>query len=280
MAKVSESGIGETRKRQRSGGPLSAREREVLALLAAGESGAQIAKVLVLSPETVRTHIRNAMLKLGASSRAQAVALALYRQEIEEPSAPTGVSGALDGDVARQATGSAAARVRARSAVAADESHDALTAVLSGLVSLYDVEAGALYLTDEDGLSLRRVAMVNKWNQPGIADPPRSIPLGEGALGRAALERRARLVYGTGGPAASLAQGTIIAPMVASGRLMGVLCLTTRSSRLIGRSELLLLQAFGNRVADVLVAPGHPADKLEQALARFRASWARADVSV
>ena len=65
------------------GAPLSTREREILGLLAGGVSGAQIAESLVLSPETVRTHIRNAMAKLGATSRAQAVALAVKRQEIE-----------------------------------------------------------------------------------------------------------------------------------------------------------------------------------------------------
>ncbi len=62
--------------------PLTKREREILSLLAEGLSGAQIAGELVLSPETVRTHVRNAMAKLGASTRSQAVALALKSNEI------------------------------------------------------------------------------------------------------------------------------------------------------------------------------------------------------
>ena len=62
--------------------PLTKREREILGLLAEGLSGAQIAGQLVLSPETVRTHVRNAMTKLGASTRSQAVALALKSNEI------------------------------------------------------------------------------------------------------------------------------------------------------------------------------------------------------
>ena len=62
---------------------LSPREREILDLLADGLTGAQIAKRLFLSPETVRTHIRNAMEKLEAQTRVHAVALALRHREIE-----------------------------------------------------------------------------------------------------------------------------------------------------------------------------------------------------
>jgi DNA-binding CsgD family transcriptional regulator len=63
--------------RPRAGGRLSPREREVTALLAQGYSGEQIAGRLFLSPETVRTHIRNAMQHIGAQTRAQLVAVAL-----------------------------------------------------------------------------------------------------------------------------------------------------------------------------------------------------------
>jgi DNA-binding NarL/FixJ family response regulator len=61
---------------------LSPREREILGLLSRGLSGEQAAKQLYLSSETVRTHVRNAMTKLGAATRAHAVALALQRGEI------------------------------------------------------------------------------------------------------------------------------------------------------------------------------------------------------
>ena len=57
---------------------LSPREREILGRL----SGEQAAAQLFLSPETVRTHVRNAMGKLGAATRAHAVALALQHGEI------------------------------------------------------------------------------------------------------------------------------------------------------------------------------------------------------
>jgi DNA-binding CsgD family transcriptional regulator len=58
------------------GGPTP-REREVLTLLAAGATDEQIAQMLELSPATVQTHVRNAKAKLGARTRAQAVAMAL-----------------------------------------------------------------------------------------------------------------------------------------------------------------------------------------------------------
>jgi len=61
----------------------SRREREILGLLARGSTDAQIAEVLELSPATVQTHVRNAKAKLGARTRAQAVALALVGGLIE-----------------------------------------------------------------------------------------------------------------------------------------------------------------------------------------------------
>jgi DNA-binding NarL/FixJ family response regulator len=60
---------------------LTKREREVLRLLADGMTNEQIGKALFISPETVRTHVRKAMVKLGAENRVKAVALAL-RSEI------------------------------------------------------------------------------------------------------------------------------------------------------------------------------------------------------
>ena len=62
---------------------LSRREREVFRLLADGLSGEEIAARLYLSPETVRTHIRNGMTKLGARTRTQAVVAAVARGEID-----------------------------------------------------------------------------------------------------------------------------------------------------------------------------------------------------
>jgi DNA-binding NarL/FixJ family response regulator len=56
---------------------LTQRERDVLRLLADGLSNEEIGKQLFISAETVRTHVRKAMDKLGADTRTEAVARAL-----------------------------------------------------------------------------------------------------------------------------------------------------------------------------------------------------------
>jgi PAS domain S-box-containing protein len=58
-------------------GSLSAREAEIVRLVALGASGPEIADELSIAHDTVRTHVRNAMTKLGARSRAHLVAKAL-----------------------------------------------------------------------------------------------------------------------------------------------------------------------------------------------------------
>ena len=56
---------------------LSLRELEVVKLLALGLSGPEVAEELRIAHNTVRTHTRNAMTKMGARSRAQLVAKSL-----------------------------------------------------------------------------------------------------------------------------------------------------------------------------------------------------------
>jgi PAS domain S-box-containing protein len=59
------------------GEDLTAREREIVMLVALGSTAREIAEELHISHDTVRTHVRNAMYKLRARSRAQLVAKAL-----------------------------------------------------------------------------------------------------------------------------------------------------------------------------------------------------------
>lgn len=63
-------------------GRLTKREREVMTLIAAGGHSEDIATHLFLSPETVKSHVHNAMNKLGAHTRAHAVAIALATGQI------------------------------------------------------------------------------------------------------------------------------------------------------------------------------------------------------
>jgi DNA-binding NarL/FixJ family response regulator len=58
-------------------GELTEREREIVAWVATGRSNQEIAELLVVSPDTVRTHVSRAMVKLQARDRAQLVVFAL-----------------------------------------------------------------------------------------------------------------------------------------------------------------------------------------------------------
>lgn len=70
--------------RQKFPGRLSPRELEVLQLLAQGESVEQVSRRLFLSLHTVRNHVRRILVKLGAHSQLEAVAIAL-REGIVSP---------------------------------------------------------------------------------------------------------------------------------------------------------------------------------------------------
>jgi DNA-binding NarL/FixJ family response regulator len=58
-------------------GDLTEREREILGWVATGRSNHEIAEALVVSPDTVRTHVSRAMVKLQARDRAQLVVFAI-----------------------------------------------------------------------------------------------------------------------------------------------------------------------------------------------------------
>jgi two-component system response regulator DesR len=62
--------------------PLTRREQEILGHLASGKTNDKVAQELGISPETVQSHVRNAMGKLDADTRTEAVATALRRSLI------------------------------------------------------------------------------------------------------------------------------------------------------------------------------------------------------
>ena len=62
---------------------LSRREREILDLISQGRSTDEVADDLSLSAHTVRTHVKNAMRKLEATTRAHAVAIAMRELSIQ-----------------------------------------------------------------------------------------------------------------------------------------------------------------------------------------------------
>jgi len=63
---------------------LTRRERQVLSLLAEGGNKESIARTLVISPETARTHIHNVLTKLGVHSRLEAASFAMRARAFEE----------------------------------------------------------------------------------------------------------------------------------------------------------------------------------------------------
>jgi DNA-binding CsgD family transcriptional regulator len=74
---------------------LTERERQVLSLVARGNTGAKIATQLFLAPTTVQTHVNNTLVKLEARNRVHAVAIALQTGEIDidDPPGQRAISG-------------------------------------------------------------------------------------------------------------------------------------------------------------------------------------------
>lgn len=251
MTRVQSKGAGQARSKAKD--TLSPREREVLGHLADGLTGALVAERLNLSPETVRAHVRNAMTKLGASTRSHAVALAIRRGVLggEAGEEPAPVAEPLQ-------TGSPDPRPRKGSRrLSSIEVQTVLGSLIESLASFYDVDSGAIFATEDDELTLRRVAIAGRDQGEPFGDYE-EVALGLGPIGRAALERRAQVIVLPGaGPVA-------VVPARTGGRLVALLCLRTRASRPFERNELLLLQTLATRLADSI------ADGSEGASARLR----------
>lgn len=77
------SSVGARSPRARDHGVLSTREIEILQLIADGLENEAIARELFISTETVKSHVRRILPKLGAHSRTYAVAVALRRAMVD-----------------------------------------------------------------------------------------------------------------------------------------------------------------------------------------------------
>jgi DNA-binding CsgD family transcriptional regulator len=68
---------------------LSPRETEILSLVASGKTTKEIGAVLSIAESTVNWHVANMHAKLGAASRAEAVAIAMGNGKLAGPPAPS-----------------------------------------------------------------------------------------------------------------------------------------------------------------------------------------------
>ena len=67
---------------------LSDRERQVLGYVANGRSNKEISKILVISENTVKAHVKSILTKLGAIGRTEAIAIAMQRGYIHSIAYP------------------------------------------------------------------------------------------------------------------------------------------------------------------------------------------------
>ena len=77
LARIAQLASKVTSANAASASRITTRQQEVLRLLATGHSNKEIAKVLGLSPATIKTHVAQVMANIGANNRAEAAARAV-----------------------------------------------------------------------------------------------------------------------------------------------------------------------------------------------------------
>jgi LuxR family maltose regulon positive regulatory protein len=75
-------GHGAAQPSSRVSDPLTARERDVLAMISQGLSNKRVARTLEISPETVKSHVKHIFLKLEVTTRTEAVVRALSLERV------------------------------------------------------------------------------------------------------------------------------------------------------------------------------------------------------
>lgn len=81
--------------------PFTARETQILHAVRAGKTNRQIARELYLSENTIKTHLQRLFRKLGASNRAQAVALAADQAPATSAATVAAACAALQAEIVR-----------------------------------------------------------------------------------------------------------------------------------------------------------------------------------
>jgi ATP/maltotriose-dependent transcriptional regulator MalT len=77
LAFMRSAGNGATQPSSSAGDAITARERDVLSMIAQGHSNKRIARTLEISPETVKSHVKHIFSKLDVSTRSEAVSQAV-----------------------------------------------------------------------------------------------------------------------------------------------------------------------------------------------------------
>ncbi|MCS6909213.1 MAG: LuxR C-terminal-related transcriptional regulator [Anaerolineales bacterium] len=106
-----------------NGAELSEREQEILRLVATGASNKEIAHKLVISPNTVKVHLRNIFAKINVASRTEATLYAIERGYVQVPTPATTTEAAANAAPAATAASEATAPVSTEVAVEPQSAH-------------------------------------------------------------------------------------------------------------------------------------------------------------
>ncbi len=178
-------------------GPLSERELEVMRLVAEGKTNQQIARALVISPNTVKVHLRNIFEKLGVQSRTEATMEAVRRGWVDVPGAlaPAAATGPAETAAGGQSAETSAPRIESLPAPAPiarwQRAYMIVVAVLIAIAAL-----APAWLNDRSQAA--RLTAFSDIGRPQSAAPPRA-PVSRWVARASLPEGRSRMAVATDG---------------------------------------------------------------------------------